>query len=194
MTTPRTNTAAGSRAPLIDGIEKVTGQAIYTADMETEDCLIGRVLRSPVSHGRILSIDISKAAALPGVVGIVTGDDCALTYGVIPIAMNEYPMARDKVRYRGEPVAAVAAINADIAAQALDLIELNIEKLPANYEPSDSRHPDAAQLHDDKPGNLEREVHHHFGDMAAGWASLICSRLSIVRARGLCHGGMKRIT
>ncbi|MCB1368252.1 MAG: 4-hydroxybenzoyl-CoA reductase subunit alpha [Rhodobacteraceae bacterium] len=191
MTTPRTNTAAGSRAPLIDGIEKVTGQAIYTADMETEDCLIGRVLRSPVSHGRILSIDISKAAALPGVVGIVTGDDCALTYGVIPIAMNEYPMARDKVRYRGEPVAAVAAINADIAAQALDLIELNIEKLPANYEPSDSRRPDAAQLHDDKPGNLEREVHHHFGDMAAGWAEADLIREGTFRGAETNHAQLE---
>ncbi len=168
MTKSKTS-AAGQPLPLIDGIEKVTGQAIYTADMDGRDCLTGRILRSPVSHGRIISIDTSKALALDGVIAIITGDDCPLTYGVIPIAMNEYPMARDTVRYRGEPVAAVAARDAATAEMALDLIELNIEELPAYYTPADSRAPDAVQLHDKKPGNLEREVHHSFGDVADGF-------------------------
>ncbi len=162
--------AAGTPLPLIDGIEKVTGRAMFTADLETGDCLVGRILRSPVSHGRIIRIDTSRAAALDGVVAIVTGDDCALTYGVIPIAMNEYPMARDKVRYRGEPVAAVAARDAGTAQRALDLIELEIEELPACYTATESRSPGAQLLHDDKPGNLEREVHHTFGEVADGFA------------------------
>ncbi len=123
--------AAGKPQPLIDGFEKVTGRAQFTGDLETGDCLVGRILRSPVSHGRILRIDTKAAAALDGVVAIVTGADCALTFGVIPIAMNEYPMARDKVRYRGEPLAAVAALDAAPAEAALELIELEIEALPA---------------------------------------------------------------
>ncbi|MCP4073428.1 MAG: 4-hydroxybenzoyl-CoA reductase subunit alpha, partial [Hyphomicrobiales bacterium] len=127
MSKQKKNHAAGKPLPLIDGIEKVTGKAVYTADMETADCLVGRILRSPVSHGRIIDIDTSLAAALDGVVAIVTGGDCAHTYGVIPIAMNEYPMARDKVRYRGEPVAAVAAVDAETAEKALELIKLEIE-------------------------------------------------------------------
>ena len=126
MNTPIKGKVAGQYVPLVDGIEKVTGRAIYTADMESEDCLIGRILRSPVSHGRIISVDTSKAEALPGVVAVVTGDDSDKTYGVIPIAMNEYPMARDKVRYRGEPIAAVCAIDAATAAAALELIEVEI--------------------------------------------------------------------
>jgi len=162
--------AIGQRVPLIDGIEKVTGRAQYTADLDSRDALVGRILRSSVSHGRIVKIDTSKAQALPGVVAVVTGEDCALTYGVIPIAMNEYPMSREKVRYRGEPIAAVAALDAETAARALDLIEVTITALPACYTPAQSRAPGAVLLHDDKPGNLEREVHHVFGDVTAGFA------------------------
>ena len=105
--------------PLIDGIEKVTGKARYTADLDHADALIGRIFRSPVSHADIVRLDVSKARALDGVVAVVTGDDCPHTYGVLPIAMNEYPLARGRVRYRGEPVAAVAAIDAETAERAL---------------------------------------------------------------------------
>jgi 4-hydroxybenzoyl-CoA reductase subunit alpha len=160
---------------LVDGIEKVTGRAIYTADMTTHDALVGRILRAPRSHARIVSIDTSRARALEGVHAVVTGADCAKTFGVIPIAMNEYPMAREILRYRGEPLAAVAAIDAKTAQAALDLIELTLEDLPAVYTAKEARAPDAPQLHLDKPGNLEREVHHSFGspDTAMAKADLV---------------------
>ena len=161
----------GCRVPLVDGIEKVTGKALYTADLDTADALHGRILRSAVSHGEIVRIDVSRALALSGVRAIVTGADCPRTYGVIPIAMNEYPLARDKVRYRGEPIAAVAAVDARTAERALDLIDLEIRELPACYTAADARLPGAALLHDDRPGNLEREAHHEFGDVAAGFAA-----------------------
>src|SRR3974390_1743664 len=114
--------------PLIDGIEKVTGRARYTADLDHSDALVGRILRSPVSHGVIVRLDVSKARALEGVFAVVTGDDCPHTYGVLPVAMNEYAMARGRVRYRGEPVAAVAAVDAETAARAIDLIELEVRE------------------------------------------------------------------
>src|SRR5664280_3531462 len=114
--------------PLIDGIEKVTGRARYTADLDHVGALVGRILRSPVSHGEIIRLDVSRARALEGVEAIVTGDDCSLTYGVLPIAMNEYPLARGRVRYRGEPVAAVAAIDEETAERALQLIELEVKE------------------------------------------------------------------
>jgi 4-hydroxybenzoyl-CoA reductase subunit alpha len=157
--------------PLIDGIEKVTGRARYTADLEHADALVGRILRSRVSHGNIIRLDVSKARALKGVAAVVTGDDCAHTYGVLPIAMNEYPLARGRVRYRGEPVAAVAAIDEETAERALSLIELEVKELPAYYTSETARAPDAVLLHDDKPGNLERDVHHQFGDVAQGFAA-----------------------
>lgn len=164
------NTIVGQPVPLVDGIEKVTGKALYTADLDSHDTLVGRILRAPVSHGRIIRVDTSRAEALEGVSAVVTGQDCDKTYGVIPIAMNEYPMARDRIRYRGEPVAAVAAVDAETAALALELIDIEIEELPPCYTPAESRAPNAPQMHEDKPGNLEREVHHAFGDTEEGFA------------------------
>jgi 4-hydroxybenzoyl-CoA reductase subunit alpha len=155
--------------PLIDGIDKVTGRARYTADLDHTGALVGRILRSPISHGDIVGLEISKALALDGVVAVVTGEDCPFTYGVLPIAMNEYAMARGRVRYRGEPIAAVAAIDAATADRAIDLIELELRQLPAYYDSRSARAPEAVLLHDHKPGNLERAVHHEFGDLAAGF-------------------------
>ena len=156
--------------PLIDGVEKVTGRAAYTADLDHADALVGRIFRSPVSHGEIVRLDVANARALDGVFAVLTGEDCPHTYGVLPVAMNEYPLARGRVRYRGEPVAAVAAIDAATAQRALDLIEFEARELPAYYSSAAARAADAVLLHDNKPGNLEREVHHTFGDLAAGFA------------------------
>ncbi|HYA05189.1 MAG TPA: 4-hydroxybenzoyl-CoA reductase subunit alpha [Xanthobacteraceae bacterium] len=155
--------------PLIDGVEKVTGRARYTADLDHADALVGRIFRSPVSHGEIKRLDVTKARELDGVFAVVTGDDCPHSYGVLPVAMNEYPLARDRVRYRGEPVAAVAAIDAATAQRALDLIEFEVRELPAYYSSSAARADGATLLHADKPGNIERAVHHAFGDVAAGF-------------------------
>lgn len=157
--------------PLIDGIEKVTGRARYTADLEHADALVGGIFRSPVSHGEIVRLDVSKARALEGVVAVVTGEDCPHTYGVLPVAMNEYPLARERVRYRGEPVAAVAATDAETAARALGLIEFEVRELPAYYTSAEARVPGAVLLHANKAGNVEREVHHEFGDVSAGFAA-----------------------
>ncbi|MCK6432485.1 MAG: xanthine dehydrogenase family protein molybdopterin-binding subunit, partial [Aquabacterium sp.] len=94
----------GARTPLIDGIEKVTGRARYTADIAATDALVGRILRSPHPHARILAIDTSAAEALEGVAAVCTGDETPVPFGVLPIAENEFPLARGKVRYRGDPV------------------------------------------------------------------------------------------
>jgi 4-hydroxybenzoyl-CoA reductase subunit alpha len=167
----REGKAARRGVPLIDGIEKVTGRARYTADLDHGDALVGRILRSSVSHGDIVRLDASKARALEGVWAVITGDDCPHTYGVLPIAMNEYPLARGRVRYRGEPIAAVAAIDAETAERALRLIELDVTTLPAYYTSEAARAPDAVLLHDNKAGNVEREVHHQFGDVSDGFAA-----------------------
>jgi len=180
----------GRRAgvPLIDGIDKVMGRARFTADLDHDDALVGRIYRSPVSHGDILRLDVSKARALPGVVAVVTGADCSYTYGVLPVAMNEYPMARDRVRYRGEPVAAVAAIDAQTAEQALALIDFEVRELPAYYTSEEARAPGATLLHNNKPGNLEREVHHDFGDLAQGFAEADLVRDAKISCAEVNHG------
>jgi 4-hydroxybenzoyl-CoA reductase subunit alpha len=98
----------GGYIPMIDGPEKVSGRAKYTADIVAPGQLAGRIYRSPYSHADIVSVDVSGALKVPGVIAVVTGADCDKGFGVLPIARTEYPLARDKVRYRGEPVAAVA--------------------------------------------------------------------------------------
>lgn len=173
--------------PLIDGLEKVTGRARYTADLERSGALVGRILRSPVSHAEIVRIDTGAARALPGVVAVLTGDDCPHTYGVLPVAMNEYPLARGRVRYRGEPVAAVAAADEETAARALALIAVEYRELPAYYTSEDARAPGAVPLHDNKPNNLEREVHHEFGDWEAGLAAADLVREETFRCAEVNH-------
>jgi 4-hydroxybenzoyl-CoA reductase subunit alpha len=164
------------RQPLIDGIEKVTGQALYTADLPAREALVGAILRSPVAHARIRSIDISRAQAMPGVRAVITGDCCDVPYGVIPIAQNEFALARERVRYCGEPVAAVAAVDQATARAALAAISLDLEPLPAYFDAASARAADAVQLHDEQGGNIARDVDHSFGDVDGGFATsdLVC--------------------
>ena len=187
MTAALKDNAKRRGVPLIDGIEKVTGHARYTADLDHSDALIGRIFRSPVSHGEIIRLDASKARALEGVMAVVTGEDCCQTYGVLPVAMNEYPLARERVRYRGEPVAAVAATDAQTAARALELIEFEVRQLPAYYTSEEARASGAGLLHDNKPGNIEREVHHEFGDVRQGFAAADLVREELFRCAEVNH-------
>jgi 4-hydroxybenzoyl-CoA reductase subunit alpha len=161
----------GERTPLVDGIEKVTGRARYTADLPVGQALVGLIGRSRVAHALIRSIDTRKALALPGVCAVITGDDFSAPYGVIPIAQNEWPLARGKVRYRGEPLFAVAAETEEAARAALAAVEVEFDELPAFFTASDARAEGAVLLHDNKPGNLERQVEQDFGDVDAGFAA-----------------------
>jgi len=169
---PRMNRpgGVGMRTPLIDGIDKVTGRAMYTADIAAPGALVGLILRSPHPHARIVSIDTLAARSLDGVHAVCTGDDTPIPFGVLPIAENEYPLARGKVRYRGDPVAAVAAVDEATARRALALIEVEYEVLLALTTAKAAMKPGAVAIHDDKPNNVLREVHAEFGDSAAGFA------------------------
>ncbi len=178
----------GARTPLIDGIEKVTGRARYTADLPFGDVLVGRILRSPLAHGVIRRIDAAKARALPGVRAVITGEDFAAPYGVIPIAQNEWPLARDKVRYRGEPVAAVAAVDEATAQAALAAIELDIDPLPAYFSAGGARADGAVRLHENKAGNIERNVDHTFGDVDNGFAIADHVREQTFHYAEIAHG------
>ena len=182
---------AGQRIPLVDGIEKVTGKARYTADLFEPGALAGRIYRSPYAHAEIVRVDVSEALRLPGVVGVITGADCDKTYGILPIAQNEYPLARDKVRYFGEPVAAVAAVDDATAAAALKLIRMEVRELPAYFTAAQARAESAVLLHDNRKGNLEREVHHEFGDVAAGFAAAELVREEVFHASEVTHAHME---
>src|SRR5262245_43290295 len=161
----------GDYVPLVDGPEKVSGRARYTADFAGLGMLAGRIFRSPYSHAEILEVDVSEAAKLPGVKAIVTGADCDKGFGVLPIARTEHPLARERVRYCGEPVAAVAAIDDATAKEALKRIKLKVRELPAYQTAQQALAPDAVALHERKPGNLERDVLFELGNVEAAFAA-----------------------
>ena len=160
----------GVPMPMVDGPEKISGKARYTADFADPGALAGFIKRSPVAHARILSVDVSAAEALPGVRAVVAGGETAEGHGVLPVARTEPPIARDRVRYRGEPVAAVAADTIAIARRACDLVRIEYEALPACFSADEAMSPDAVDLHDHRPGNVERHVEFEIGDVESGFA------------------------
>jgi 4-hydroxybenzoyl-CoA reductase subunit alpha len=177
----------GVPTPFVDGPDKVSGRAKYTADFIAPDALVGRILRTHLAHARIVSIDTAAAEALPGVVAVVTGADCARSFGVLPIAMNEYALAKERVRYRGEAVAAVAAVDVETAQRALDLIRVAYEELPAYFTPEDARADGALDLHDERPGNIERQVDFDIGDVDAGFAKADLVREETYHLNEVCQ-------
>jgi 4-hydroxybenzoyl-CoA reductase subunit alpha len=181
----------GGYVPMIDGPEKVSGRAKYTADILKPGTLAGRIYRSPYSHGEIVDVDVSEALKLPGVRAIVTGADCDKGFGVLPIARSEYPLARDKVRYRGEPVAAVAAVDDATAREALRRIKFTVRDLPAYYTARDALAPDAVPLHEDKPGNIERDVLFELGSTEQGFAEADLVREGTYNCAEVCQNQME---
>src|SRR5580658_10941937 len=180
----------GTRPIRPDGVDKVTGRANFGADMVMTGMLWGRVKRSPHAHARIRSINIAKAAAVPGVQAIVTADDFPeianeeAFVGEGPMNFRDLSrncMARDKALYDGHAVAAVAATSAAIAEEAVELIEVEYEVLPHVIDVEDAMADGAPVLHDDlftqgvepkptKPSNVAKKIGFTKGDIAKGFA------------------------
>ena len=160
----------GKRLPRIDGPIKTTGEAKYTADISLPGMLHGKILRSPFAHARIHHLETSKAERLMGVRAVVVGKDFGnFKYGFLPTTRDESPLALDKVRFIGEEVAAVAAIDEDIAQEALDLIRVEYEELPAVFDPLAAMQEGAPQLHDHVKNNISAQAGMNFGDVEAGF-------------------------
>ncbi len=180
----------GTRPIRHDGVDKVTGRAIYGADFQITGLLHGRVLRSPHAHARIVSIDTSRAEAYPGVKGVVTAQDLPaaedkmadLGEGAVNLKyLCDNILASDKVLYKGHAVAAVAATNPHIAEEACELIDIEYEVLPPVLEVRQAMEPDAPILHEnlttsslgdteDKPTNIASHLQHKKGDIEKGFA------------------------
>jgi CO/xanthine dehydrogenase Mo-binding subunit len=141
----------GKSVPRLDGAEKVTGSTRYAADVDIPEALWAKILRSPLPHARILEIDSSKATQLSGVRAVLTGADIPPV--LVGLRMKDMPvLARDRVRYVGEPVAAVAADSTEIAEAALSLIDVQYEELPFVTDPFEAIRPGAPVLHENPSG------------------------------------------
>jgi carbon-monoxide dehydrogenase large subunit len=139
----------GTSVPKLDAREKVTGRATYTDDMSLPGMLHGALLGSPHPHARILSYDTSRARAMPGVKAVLTAED--LPDHKIGAVIKDQPLlARGRVRYAGEPVAAVAAVDLQTARLALQAIDIQYEPLPAVFDPEEALRPDAPVIHEQR--------------------------------------------
>jgi 4-hydroxybenzoyl-CoA reductase subunit alpha len=163
----------GKALPKIDGLVKITGKAIFVDDMDRPGLLHAAFLRSPHAHARILNIDTSAALGIEGVQAILTGEDLPVRYGVIPVAQDETALAVDKVRFVGEEVAVVAAIDRSTAIRAAAAIEVQYEILPAVFTIEDALDPEKPLLHEGrrKASNVLRRVFQKYGDPDAGFAN-----------------------
>jgi len=181
----------GTYVPMVDGPEKVSGRAKYTADLVLPGMLAGRILRSPYSHAEILEVDVSEAVKLPGVRAIVTGADCDKCFGILPVARTEHVLARERVRYRGEPVAAVAAIDDATAKEALRRIKLKVRELPAYHTAQEALAPNAVAIHERRPHNIERDVLFELGDVEAAFAGADLLREGTYNCAEVCQNQME---
>ena len=160
----------GKPTAMVDAAEKTTGAGKYTDDLSVPGMLIGKILHSPFPHARIRNIDVRRAETLEGVVAVVVGKDAPNPYGILPVGHDEHALALDKVRYVGDNVACVVAISESVAENALELIDVDYEVLPAYFDPEESMKAQTDLIHDNKPGNLEKDYHHVFGDPDKGFA------------------------
>lgn len=160
----------GKATAMIDAAGKTTGAGKYTDDLNVPGMLVGKILHSPYPHARIKRIDTSRAERCEGVVAVAVGKDAPNPYGILPVGHDEYPLALDKVRYVGDNVACVVAVSESIAERALELINVEYEVLPAYFDPEESMKAQTDLIHDAKPGNLEKDYHHVFGDPEKGFA------------------------
>jgi 4-hydroxybenzoyl-CoA reductase subunit alpha len=160
----------GRPIPMIDAAGKTTGAGKYTDDLSVPGMLIGKILHSPHPHARIKRIDTSRAKRLDGVIAVVTGQDAPNPYGILPVGHDEHALAVDKVRYVGDNVACVVAIDEATAERALELIDVEYELLPAWFDPEESMNAERDFIHDNKPHNIEKDYHHVFGDPEQGFA------------------------
>ncbi len=163
----------GRRVPRIDAAELAAGRAVFTDDIRLPGMLYGKILTSPHAHARVVSIDTSRAEAVEGVKAVITAEDVPETlYGVSPARYDEQVLAVDRVRYVGDEVAAVAAVDEATCLRALELIDVEYEVLPAVFDPFEAMEDGAPQLHDHPrfKNNINTRVDWHFGDVEKGFA------------------------
>ncbi len=192
MKGPKLPKIIGASIPRPDAYEKVTGRALYADDIKLPKMLYGKILRSPLPHARIKRIDTSKARALPGVKDVITGlDTPQVRYGnwrLVPESQDELPLAVDKVRFVGDEVAAVAAIDPETAERALELIEVEYEELPAVFSVEEALAEGAPLIHEDcKGGNVSLVRKIDYGGVDEAFKSADYVREDVFRVHPVVH-------
>ncbi|HZN53976.1 MAG TPA: molybdopterin cofactor-binding domain-containing protein [Candidatus Polarisedimenticolaceae bacterium] len=156
----------------VDGRAKVTGATRFADDVVLPRTVHCKLLRSSVPHGTIRSIDVSKAEAHPGVLLVLTGKDFPIPFGILPVSQDEDPLCRDRVRFVGDPVAAIVARDEATAFDALDLIDVDYEILPTRATPLEAYENPSPRIHEyGEEGNVHKRVSFRFGDTDEAFAA-----------------------
>src|SRR6266508_1817910 len=177
----------------VDARAKCTGQTKFADDIMLPRMLYCKILRTHLPHALIKSMDISKALALPGVLAVITGKDLPIPYGILPVSQDEHALCIDKVRFIGDPVAAVAAIDEDIAFDAMNLIEVEYEPLNTISSIDEAILIDEPRIHEyGDEGNIHKKVSLEFGNVDEGFAEADLIREDIFFYEGNTHLPMEQ--
>ncbi|MBI2016354.1 MAG: molybdopterin-dependent oxidoreductase, partial [Candidatus Rokubacteria bacterium] len=170
---PRGNGAlrvVGSPVRKVDGLSKCAGETKFADDIVLPRMLFCKLLRAPVPHARIVRADASKAAKMPGVFAVLTGRDLPIPFGILPVSQDEHALCLDRVRFVGDPVAAVAAADEDAALDAVNSIAVEYEPLEAVMSIEQAIATPSPRIHDyGDEGNIHKKVSLEFGDVARGF-------------------------
>ncbi|HXM53233.1 MAG TPA: molybdopterin cofactor-binding domain-containing protein, partial [Candidatus Binatus sp.] len=183
-------TVVGKSLTKPDAFAKVSGQTKFADDLALPRMLFGRILRSPHPHARILRVDTTRARTLPGVLAVLTGDDLPIKFGILPVSQDEEALAREKVRYVGDPIAAVAATDEWIADEALELIEVEFAELPHVMSIDDAIAADSEPIHG--TSNVHKAVALEFGDTDEAMRTAAHVREDVVFFEGNTHLPMEQ--
>src|SRR5215212_883694 len=197
-----TNNKNGSGGPLkvvgkplrkVDARAKCTGQTKFADDIVLPRMLFCKILRATEPHAIIKNIDTSKALALPGVIAVITGKDLPISYGILPVSQDEHALSLDKVRFIGDPVAAIAAIDEDTAFDAMNLIEVEYERLQTITSIEEAIMIDEPRIHEyGDAANVHKKVSLEFGDMEEGFAEADVVREDLFFFEGNTHLPMEQ--
>ena len=157
----------GKSPPKVDGLAKCTGATKFADDLAFPRMLFCKLHRADVPHARIVRVDTSEAEAMPGVVAVLTGAELPTPFGILPVSEDEHALCLDRVRFVGDPVAAVAAVDEDTAFEAMRLVRVEYEPLPPVFDPAEAIANRTPPLHDyGDDGNVHKRVSMEFGDVA----------------------------
>ena len=177
----------------VDARAKCVGQTKFADDIVLPRMLFCKILRSHLPHAVIKSIDVSKATALPGVIAVITGKDLPISYGILPVSQDEHALCIDKVRFIGDPVAAVAAIDEDTAFDAMNLIEVEYEPLKTISSIEEAILIDEPRIHEyGDEGNIHKKVSLEFGNVEDGFALADLVREDVFFYEGNTHLPMEQ--
>lgn len=183
----------GGTVRKVDAHSKVTGLTLFADDLSLPRMLHMKLLRSPHAHARIVHVDVAKARALPGVHAVITGRDLPIPFGILPVSQDEHALCPDRVRFVGDPVAAVAAVDEATAWEACRLIEVVYQPLRTIGSMQEAADHPEPRIHDyGAGGNIHRLENLEFGDLQAGFASAAHVREDLFFFEGNTHLPMEQ--